>query len=326
MAVISPLQRKPHVRWPDPQRVVLNIGPALVVFAIVISVLTQVTAATLSIGFWPRFIALIALAVGIPHGAADNLTLSHALTRRQWLHMSGIYLSIAAMAAALIIIAPVIGFVVVIAMTVWHFGTGDVEAIQELQGRPAITGTFRALYALALGSAPVLLPLTSPAALNTVVSLEPRLAPIYSDHVSAITRSVVLTLIVITLLVLINRNDLRGAFELAILALLGLVVSPFIAFAVYFGFWHAARHTARLAQASSGTVTVESLGRVVKIGLPSLIGFIVILIVLVTFFGTASLTGSVLWFALAIVWGLTVPHMWFVSRFDQRRRSEPRFR
>ena len=301
---------------------VLNIGPIFAWIAIIGSLLTQVTSSSIDIGPVPAMLALIALALGIPHGAADNLTLVHALSWKGWIRLGVVYVSIAAAAALLIIAFPAIGFIVVLAMTVWHFGTGDVEASAELQGHAPVTGKFRILYALALGSAPVLLPLTSPAALSTVVSLEPRLAWIYSSPVTTITRGVVLILIVLTLVVLIYRGSLRGAFELFTLTVLGLVASPFIAFAVYFGFWHAARHTARLAEVTTGAVTLRSLAAVTKIGIPSLLGFIAILIGLVIFLGKDAQTGAVLWVGLAIVWGLTVPHMWFVSRFDRRIRSE----
>jgi hypothetical protein len=93
-------------------------------------------------------------------------------------------------------------------------------------------------------------------------------------------------------------------------------------FAVYFGFWHAARHTARLAQVTSGEITLRSLASVTKIGIPALLGFIAILAGLTVFWGPDALTGAVLWIGLAIVWGLTVPHMWFVSRFDNRIRAD----
>lgn len=302
--------------------VVLNLGPIFAWIAIIASLLTQVTSSAINIGPIPAALALIALALGIPHGAADNLTLAHVLSWRGWICLGIIYVSIAAAAALLIIAFPAIGFVVVLAMTVWHFGTGDVQATAELEGKKPVTGQFRILYALALGSAPVLLPLTSPAALSTVVSLEPALALIYSSPVVTVTRVVVLTLIVLSLVALIYRGSLRGAFELFTLAVLGLVASPFIAFAIYFGLWHAARHTARLAQVTTGAISVRSLAAVTKIGTPSLLGFIAILAGLTIFLGNDSLTGTVLWIGLAIVWGLTVPHMWFVSRFDGRLRSE----
>jgi len=207
-------------------------------------------------------------------------------------------------------------------MTVWHFGTGDLQATAELEGEAPATGKFRVVYALALGSAPVLLPLTSSAALSTVVWLEPALSVIYSTPVTLVIRGVVLTLIVVSIVALISRGSLRSAFELFTLAVLGLVVSPFIAFAVYFGFWHATRHTARLAQATTGVITLRSLASVTKIGIPSLLGFIAILAGVTIFLDIDSLSGTVLWIGLAIVWGLTVPHMWFVSRFDRRLRAE----
>lgn len=322
MSVASTQVHGQPVRSRNFALVVLNFGPIFAWITIIVSLLTQVTSSTIDIGPIPAVLALIALALGIPHGAADHLTLVHALSWRGWVRLVIIYVSIAAVAALLIIAFPVIGFILVLAMTVWHFGTGDVQATAELAGKAPVTGKFRILYALALGSAPVLLPLTSPAALSTVVSLEPALASIYSNPVTTITRIVVLTLIVLTLVTLIYRRDLRGAFELFTLAVLGLVASPFIAFAVYFGFWHASRHTARLALVTTGAINVRSLAAVTKIGIPSLLGFIAILAGLTIFLGNNSLTGTVLWIGLALVWGLTVPHMWFVSRFDHRLRAK----
>jgi Brp/Blh family beta-carotene 15,15'-monooxygenase len=321
MSVASTRVHGQPVRSRNLALVVLNLGPIFAWITIVVSLLTQVTSSTINIGPIPAALALIALALGIPHGAADNLTLVHALSWRGWVRLVIVYVSIAAVAAFLIIAFPAIGFILVLAMTVWHFGTGDVQATAELEGKTPVGGKFRILYALALGSAPVLLPLTSPAALSTVVSLEPALASIYSSPVTTITRVVVLILIVFTLVTLIYRGALRGAFELFTLAVLGLVASPFIAFAVYFGFWHATRHTARLALVTTRAINWRSLAAVTKIGIPSLLGFIAILIGLTIFLGNGSLTGTVLWIGLALVWGLTVPHMWFVSRFDQRLRA-----
>ena len=301
--------------------IALNLGPAFAWIVIIASLLTGVTSSSLNIGPIPAALALIALAIGIPHGAADHLTLVHALSLRGWIRLVVVYVSIAAAAALSIIAFPVIGFVLVLAMTVWHFGTGDVQATAELQGKMPVTGGKRIIYALALGSAPVLLPLTSPVAMSTVVSLEPRLALLYSGPAATIVRVIVLTLIALTLVVLISRGAFRAAFELLTLTALGLIASPFIAFAVYFGLWHAARHTARLAQVTSGVITVRSVAAVTKIGIPSLIGFIALLVALTFFVGDDSLTGTVLWLGLAVVWGLTVPHMWFVSHFDRRLQA-----
>ena len=150
--------------------VVLNIGLISVGATLILSLLTQATAATTSIGPVPITLALIALIVGIPHGAVDNLTLTRGLTTRQRLIGVTAYVSIAGAAALCIVQWPGMAFLAVLGMTVWHFGTGDVEATRELQNLAPLSGLPRIAYALALGSAPVLLPLTSPAAVSTLTA------------------------------------------------------------------------------------------------------------------------------------------------------------
>lgn len=302
--------------------IVLNVGLIAAGVAVLVSLLSRTTAASTAVGPVPIAIALLALVVGIPHGAVDNLTLTRALGARERVLGALVYVAIAAVAAVAIIQWPGAAFVAVIAMTVWHFGTGDVEATRELQDLPPIRSWVRIPYAIALGSAPVLLPLTSPAAVATLTAIEPRLATVMTDQVIVGTRIVVLTLIVGCLLWLIQNGDIRGAIELFALAVLGYVATPLVAFAVYFGFWHALRHTARLALADQGTVSLRSLLRVSRGGVPSVIGFVAIVLILVTVVDPSVAMGPALWFGLAIIWGLTVPHMILVARFDARMRRQ----
>ena len=301
--------------------IVLNVGLIAAGAAVLFSLLTRTTAASTDIGPLPIAIALVALIVGIPHGAVDNLTITRQLSTAQRLAGALIYLAVAAVAALAIITWPGWAFVAVLAMTVWHFGTGDVEATRELQNLPPLGSWFRIPYAIALGSAPVLLPLTSPAAIATLTAIEPRLATVLSEPVIIGTRIGVLTLIVICLLWLIQRGDIRGAIELFALAVLGYIASPLVAFAVYFGLWHALRHTARLALATQGSITLRSLLQVSRGGVPSVLGFVIVVLVAAIFFDPTLAVGPMLWFGLAIIWGLTVPHMALVSRFDARMRA-----
>lgn len=304
-----------------PALVVLNLGVVTAGLAVVISILTGATADSSTISPAVIAVALIALVIGIPHGAVDNLTLAGPITRGRRLQLTGLYMALAVAAALAIYTWPGPAFVLVLAMTVWHFGTGDVEATRELRGLPPVRGGWRIGYALALGSAPVLLPLTSPAAVSTLVAIEPRLATVMTDPIIAVTRLGVLLLVIGTMLWLIHTGDLRGAIELMALSVLGYVASPLLAFAVYFGFWHALRHTARLAEVTYGRIDAPSLLRVMRGGVPALIGFVVVVGVLASIVDPSHAVGPMLWIGLVIVWGLTVPHMLFVSRFDARRRA-----
>lgn len=306
-----------------PAHVVLNIGLLAVALAVPFSIVTRATTLNTEVSGWVIGAAIVALAVGIPHGAVDHLTLSRSMPLARLLSMGALYLTIAAVAAAAVIAAPGVAFIVVLAMTVWHFGTGDVEASHELDGTPQETGATRVIHALAAGSAPVLLPLTSPSAVSTLTAIQPRLADVFTPAVITSLRTAVLTLIVISLLMLIQQGRTRATVELAALTVLGYVVAPLLAFAIYFGLWHSLRHTARLAEVTYGEITPRTLGRTFAQGLPALIGAIVVVGALAAFASSIAITSAWLWFGLAIVWGLTVPHMAMVAAFDRRQRTSP---
>jgi len=301
-------------------RILLNVSLGAVAVAILLTTLTGVSAATTEVPVWIMVAAIVALAIGIPHGAVDHLTLTRRLPANQLLALGLVYLLIAVLAVIAILLAPGIAFMIVIAMTVWHFGTGDVEAMHEIDGTPRERGFTWYLHAMAVGSAPVILPLTSPAAVSTLNAIQPRLAELFTFNAIVVVRVMVLILIISALLVLIHQERIRATIELALLAALGFFVAPLFAFAIYFTFWHALRHTARLAQHKYGDASPMSIARTFAQGLPSLIGFIVIVTALVFFTSPETWSGSWLWFGLAIVWGLTVPHMLAVSAFDRRQR------
>ena len=299
--------------------VVLNVGLIAAGAAVALSLLTRTTAASTSIGPVPIAVALIALMIGIPHGAVDNLTLQRSLTRSQKLAGAAAYVGIAALAAAAIITWPGIAFVLVIAMTVWHFGSGDVEAWATLTGDPVQPrGWRKALLAIAAGGAPVVLPLTSPAALTTLAALNPSLGDWWSSPATTYVRVVVLAAVVVSAVMLLHSGRPMAAVHLAILAALGIFAAPLLAFAVYFGAWHALRHTARLAEHRDGVVTWAGIGRVTLLGTPALIATVVIVAIALALTGSVSALAPGLWVGLAVVWGLTVPHMSLVEAFDRR--------
>ena len=299
----------------------LNIGLVAVVLAVALSFVSGSTAMSAQAPTWVLHIAIIALAVGVPHGALDHLALRRALTLRQFAVLALGYTLIAGLGAAAIIAAPVPAFIVVVAFTVWHFGTGDVEATSSLQGKAPERGFPRVVLALALGSAPVLLPLTSPASAATLELIEPQLGQLLTPAVIVVVRTTVFIVIAVALAILVKRHQLRGALEVVALTALGCLASPLLAFAVYFGLWHALRHTARLAQYTYGYVSAKTIALTFRRGLPALIGFIIVVGILAFRSSSFTLSGSWLWLGLALVWGLTIPHMVFVAAFDRRGRS-----
>ena len=301
-------------------RGVQAIGPIAAAVAIGVSLLGQVPSSAAVVPTWVLAVAVIALAAGIPHGAVDHLMLSPMPRGGRLLLSATAYLAIAAMATVAILIAPGPAFVVVVAMTVWHFGGGDVEAWAVLTGdSPPPRGLARVVLVIAAGGAPVVLPLTSPAAMTTLATLNPELSEWWSAPVTTVIRIAVLAAVVVAALLLLHAARPMAAIQLAILAALGIFAAPLLAFAVYFGAWHALRHTARIAQHRFGAITWAGIGRITVAGLPALAGVIVVVAIAIATSGSLTALAPWMWVGLAVVWGLTVPHMTLVELFDRRQ-------
>jgi beta-carotene 15,15'-dioxygenase len=115
-----------------------------------------------------------------------------------------------------------------------------------------------------------------------------------------------------------------NVIDLGLLLGLSLIAPPLVAFAFYFGFWHAFRHTGRLtlelesSQASFAAGNqLKAFWKSVSAGLPALalvMGFTVWLGVAQGF----DLSQQLLWLLLVVIWALTVPHMALTARLDYR--------
>ena len=271
---------------------------------------------------WQIVIAVIALAIGIPHGALDHLvTLPKSKPFVMALFVA-IYVLVAIVAVIAILEFNVVGFIFVLLMSATHFGIGDAAFINEMDRRGGRKAKLpRALYAIAAGSTPVLIPLVNSASTDALSQVNPALIDWHQGFDQEILYVVTgFAIIAIATLFFLHRK--RESLDIALLLALALIAPPLIAFAVYFGCWHAMRHTARL------TLTLDSsqrafesgdsrlaFSRAVLPGLPALAGTFLIAGVLAVLGNDFS--DDFFWMALVVVWALTVPHMAVTAKLDR---------
>ena len=271
---------------------------------------------------WQVIIAVIALAIGIPHGALDHLvTLPKAQPKKMALFIF-VYVAVAIVAVIGILKFNTVGFIVVLFMSAIHFGIGDAAFINEIDKRSAAPKKLnRWFYIPAAGFTPVFIPLVNSASTDALASVNPALINWHQGLDSQILLVITLfTLIAIAVMAFEKRY--REVLDLTVLLLLAHLAPPLIAFAVYFGCWHAMRHTARLTLSLPRCVENITQGMLRKAfsnavipGLPALVGTFVVAGILAL--SGRDFTDEFFWMALVVVWALTVPHMAVTARLDR---------
>ena len=271
---------------------------------------------------WQVVIAVIALAIGIPHGALDHLvTLPKAQPKKMALFII-VYVAVAIVAVIGILKFDTVGFIVVLFMSAIHFGIGDAAFINEIDKRSEGTKKLnRWFYIPAAGFTPVFIPLVNSASTEALASVNPALINWHQGLDSQILFTITaFALLAIGVMVFDKRY--REALDLIVLLLLAHLAPPLIAFAVYFGCWHAMRHTARLTLSLPRCVENITQGMLRKAfsnavipGLPALIGTFVVAGLLAL--SGRDFTDEFFWMALVVVWALTVPHMAVTAKLDR---------
>ena len=271
---------------------------------------------------WQVVIAVTALALGIPHGALDHLV---TLPKSKPLVMAlfiAIYVLVAIVAVIAILKFNVVGFIFVLLMSATHFGIGDAAFINEMDRRGGRKKALpRIIYAVAAGATPVMIPLVNSASTDALAQVNPALIDWHQGFDQEILYTVSgFALIAIVTLFLSHRK--RESLDIALLLALALIAPPLIAFAVYFGCWHAMRHTARLTltldssqRAFASGDSQSAFTRAVIPGLPALAGTFLIAGVLALMGNEFS--DNFFWMALVVVWALTVPHMAVTAKLDR---------
>ena len=304
---------------------VRNISSLFVAMAVALSIICSAWLGSESLN-WQIVMTIIALAIGIPHGAIDHLI---TLPKAAPLKMASfilIYVLIAALAIVAILKWNVWGFIFVVIMSATHFGIGDSAFLNELdkyklnQSKSSIPVW---AYAPAAGALPVFIPLVSSRSTEALEKVNSKLINWHHGHTNQI-QFLVLLLLIIGVSTLFKFDRKRDAVDLLLLAALAFFAPPLVAFAVYFGGWHALRHTARLTSLLPKSEVAYNQNKVgqafwaaVLPGLPALVGTMLFVGAL-SILRNENLSSTFLWNTLVTIWALTVPHMMVTARLDRK--------
>ncbi|PND56871.1 hypothetical protein CRM90_15635 [Mycobacterium sp. ENV421] len=270
-------------------------------------------------------VAALGFAAGVPHGAIDHLAAARLAGGRSIILITVAYAGLAAGTWALMTWAGTVALAVVVGLSALHFGLGELHVTRQLSGwRPGAIPTVALVIA---GCGALLLPLARSgddlAAVASAVS--PDIAHLLGS--APMQAGLVITWLAAALVTVIAalRSGHRGAaVDVVLIGLLGALASPLVAFAVWFGGWHALRHCARMLSVEPGCRSLLHTGRrgaairrfARLAGWPSA-GAFTVLAALGWFTTTAPDPTTLVAEQLRLLLALTVPHMVVVGWLDR---------
>lgn len=270
-------------------------------------------------------VVCMGLLAGLPHGSIDH-RLAAELTGWSRPIVTGAYAGLAVLAWVALTAGGPLVLVVVLALSLVHFGLGELESVRETTGWTPSPPIAVSLAVAGLGA--LLLPLarSGPQLSAVAESISPQLGELlaYAPVRVALVGVWVIAAALAGIAALRARRQMV-AVDIVLVGALGMLAPPLVAFAIWFGGWHALRHCARLLKVdvrSAGLVAgghprraVLALARLAA--WPSVAALVVLAGLLLATL-TAADTSSAVGTTLLVLLALTVPHMVVVLWLDRR--------
>lgn len=268
----------------------------------------------------------VGLLAGLPHGSVDH-RIAAELTGWPIPVVAGVYAALALLTWALLVVAGPVAIVVVVALSLAHFGLGELEVVRQTTGwRPSRTV---ALAVAVAGTGALLLPLVRSGRQFSEVAAA--ISPGLGALIAAAPVRIVLVGVWALAAVIAAGAALRArqravVLDLVLVGALGAVAPPLVAFAVWFGGWHALRHCARLLSVDVRSARLIATGRprqavfaLARHAAWPTLAAVTVLAGLVAATVTASDPVAATGATLLVLLALTVPHMVVVMWLDHRQ-------
>lgn len=277
----------------------------------------------------------LGLIAGIPHGAVDHLMATRLARGRSLAVIIGAYAGLAALVWVLLRWAGPTALAAVVVLSAIHFGLGELEVSRRLTGwRPS---ALPAIATVVAGSGALALPLARSGEQFSAVAaaVSPGLARVLAAPPLQVgVTAGWLACAVITIVAALRAGHPVVALDIVLIGALGMLAPPLVAFSVWFGGWHALRHSARLLTVEPGCAALLADGRrrraVHRLARLAALPALAVL----------AAVGALVWVTLAspeptvavaealrVLLALTVPHMavvlWLDRSPDVEREPEP---
>lgn len=270
-------------------------------------------------------IAAAGFLAGVPHGAVDHLLATRIFAGRSLAMVIAVYAGLAIATWVVLRWAGPTALLLVIVLSAVHFGAGELEVSRALTGWQP--GAVVASAVVVAGCGALVLPMARSGAQfhSVAAAVSPDLATVMDRAPVQVMLAVAwLAAAVIAIAAALRSGCNAVALDIVLIGVLGMLAPPLVAFAVWFGGWHALRHTARLMTVEPGCVALlaadrlrEAMFRLGRLAaLPSAAALTAVA-GLIWFTAGASHPEAAVAEVLRVLLALTVPHMVVVFCLDR---------
>lgn len=269
--------------------------------------------------------AAAGFAAGIPHGAVDHLMATRLTGRTSVVTVAAVYATLAVTAWVLMTWLGTVGLVAAVALSALHFGLGELEVSRQLTGwRPNIVVAVAITVA---GCGALILPLAR--AGDQLIGVAAAVSPgidvwLGSGWVQIALAAGWLAAAVVAVAGALRAGRRAIALDIVLIGLLGALAPPLLAFAVWFGGWHALRHCARMLTVEPGCAQLVAIGRrgaaiarFVRLAAWPSVAALATVAILGWFTLVAPNPAGLVAEVLRLLLALTVPHMVVVAWLDR---------
>lgn len=270
------------------------------------------------------------LLAGLPHGSIDH-RLAAGLTGWPTPVVGAVYAAVAALTWVLLVTTGPVALVPVVVLSLAHFALGELEVVRASSGwRPGRVVTVAVALA---GTGALLLPLARAGRqlADVAASVSPELGVLIAAGPSRVALAAVWVAAAgIAGVAALRARQFGVLVDIVLIGALGALAPPLVAFAVWFGGWHALRHCARLLTVDERSAALVASGQLrtavrtlARVAAGPTLAAVVVLAGLLTVTATAADPSAAVAATLLVLLSLTVPHMLVVLWLDRRRIMDP---
>lgn len=272
----------------------------------------------------PYLVVASVFLIGIPHGAIDHIISAELFDTdksiKGHIYFYSTYLLIMLMVGLLWVWTPIVGMMLFLLISVYHFGQADMEDYLITGKKNHLDYLIRGLFIIGMilfSDTNVSLPIISQATDTDLAVLD------FTPQSDWLLFFLIATMYLIYSMFLTLKKEIRKPInffgDFILILLLFAICGPLTGFAIYFAVWHSAGHIYEMQQFFKRRKKKLTIANFYKLSLPFTFLSVFGLLILYALNNLSAMEDKLLILMFIVISVLTLPHMFIVDKLYSER-------